>query len=214
MMRGRFVALATTLAVLVPVAAGAGLAESAQRVTLFVRPAVVGWTEAAVLFGTATGAGPQDVVGIESRECGSTIYRKIVEEHALSGGGYSSAVAPGVTATVRAVWQGARSTPVTIRQEARLTLERRRSGTGFLVAAISKRSLWRRAVDVQIRDTSSWRTVKRVRLTDSVRSTGAVSASEATFRLAVPAGSRLRAVLPVEQARPCYTRSVSRVIRA
>jgi hypothetical protein len=53
-----------------------------------------------------------------------------------------------------------------------------------------------------------------VRLTDSMRSTGLVSVSEARFRLAVPKRTLLRAVLPLAQARPCYVRSVSKVVKA
>lgn len=206
-------ALAATIAVLVPVSASAHLASPSQRVTIFARPTVVGWAEAALLYGTASGAGPQDVVRIEMKECGSSVYRTVVEAHALAGGGWSAPVAPSVTATVRAVWKRFSSAPVTIRQEAWVTLDRRRSGVGYLVAVTSKRSLWRKKVEIQRRSKDSWRTVKRVRLTDSVRSTGRVSASEATIALDVPTGTQLRAVLPSEQARPCYTRSVSKVVR-
>lgn len=95
-----------------------------------------------------------------------------------------------------------------------MVLERRRSGVGFLVAVTSKRSLWRRGVEIQRRSEGAWKTVKRVRLTDSVTSTGSVSVSEAAIGLHVPTGTRLRAVLPSEQARPCYTKSVSWVVRA
>ena len=202
------------LAVLAPVAAKADTMSPSQRVSIFARPTVVGWAEAALLYGTASGAGPQDVVRVEMRECGSTVYRTVVEAHALAGGGWSAPVAPSVTASVRAVWKRFSSRPVTLRQQARVALERRRSGVGLLVAVTSKRSLWRKVVDIQRLDDGTWRTMKRVRLTDSVSSTGSVSVSEATFRLDAPAGARLRAVLPSEQARPCYTRSVSRVVRA
>ena len=214
MSRRLLVLMASAFAALcVAVSAGAHLAAPSQRVTIFARPTVVGWTEAALLYGTASGAGPQDVVKVEMKECGSTVYRAVVEAHVLSGGGWSAPVAPSVTATVRAVWKRTASPSVTIRQEAWITLERRRSGAGFVASVTSKRSLWRRVVEIQRRSGSTWRTVKRVRLTDSVHSTGSVSASEVSFALPVPPGTRLRAVLPSEQARPCYTRSVSRVVR-
>lgn len=199
------------IAVLAP---AASIASTSQRITIFARPTTVGWTEAALLYGTARAAGPSDVVGIEVRECGSSVYQTVMEAHVSSGGGWSAPVAPGVTASIRASWKSSRSASVTIRQQARVSLERRRSGAGFLVAVTSKRSLWQRGVEVQRRSGSTWRTVKRVRLTDSVRSTGAVSVSQATFGLRVRSGTRLRAVLSAQQARPCYARSTSKVIRA
>ena len=206
--------LAATIAAIAPMSANADRITPSQRMSIFARPTVVGWAEAALLYGTASGAGLQDVVRIEAKECGSTLYRPVLEAHVLAGGGWSAPVAPSVTASVRAVWKRSRSEPVTVRQEARVVLERRRSGVGFLVAVTSKRSLWRRGVEIQRRSEGAWKTVKRVRLTDSVTSTGSVSVSEAAIGLHVPTGTRLRAVLPSEQARPCYTKSVSWVVRA
>jgi hypothetical protein len=210
-MRRRLALLACLTVALVP---AASFASSAQRVTIFARPTTVGWTEAALLYGTAIGASPQDVLKIELKECGSTIHRTLMEAHVLSGGGWSAPVAPGVTSSVRAVWKRSASASVTIRQEAWVSLERRRSGSGLLVSVTSKRSLWRRVVEIQRRSGGAWRTVKHVRLTDSVTSTGTVSASRATFALEVPSGTRLRAVLPQGEAKPCYVRSVSRVVSA
>jgi hypothetical protein len=103
---------------------------------------------------------------------------------------------------------------VTIRQRASVTLARSRAGSGFVVSVISKRSLWRKKVEVQRRSGGAWRPVRTVRLTDSVRSTGQVSASEARFRLSVPKGALLRARLSLAEATPCYLESVSRVVRA
>jgi hypothetical protein len=103
---------------------------------------------------------------------------------------------------------------VTIRQGANVGLARRRSGNGFVVGVTAKRGFWRKQVEIQRRTGGSWRTVRTIRLTDSVSSTGVVSASEATFRLPVPGGTLLRALLPLSQAKPCYVQSVSKVVRA
>ncbi|HXG76494.1 MAG TPA: hypothetical protein VNJ53_07990 [Gaiellaceae bacterium] len=193
---------------------GADASGTQARVTLFARPGVVRWAEAALLYGTVRGGQADDVVRIEARECGSRSFRTLVEPHVLPGGGWSTPVLPGVTATFRAVWKRFASAPVTIRQQAWLTLARRRAGGDFLLAAMSKRSLWRRSVLVQRRQGGAWRTVRTVVLADSVRSTGSVSASQATFRLAVPRGTQLRALLPAAQARPCYAETASKAVRA
>jgi hypothetical protein len=103
---------------------------------------------------------------------------------------------------------------VPIRQGASVSLARSRAGAGFVVSVISRRSLWRKKVEIQHRRGGAWRTVRAVRLTESVRSTGNVSVSEARFRLSAPRGALLRARLPGSEARPCYVESVSRTVRA
>jgi hypothetical protein len=215
----RFVAFAYAAALAALFAAAGATAVHAldaqqERVTIFARPTVVGWAESAQLFGTARGAGAGEIVAIEVRECGSSSFRAYAEAHAASGGGWVMPVGTAVTSTFRARFRSAVSPTVTIRQAARISLARKRAGRAFVVAAISKRSLWRKTVEIQRRSGGRWRTVKTVRLTVSVSSTGTVSASEATFRLAVPRGAQLRAVLPRAQARPCYVESVSSVVRA
>jgi|RhiMetdeSRZDD1v2_1073273.scaffolds.fasta_scaffold243860_4 hypothetical protein len=183
------------------------------QLTIFARPAVVGWAQPAIVFGAARGAGPQDVVTVQVRECGSSAFSTYAEAHVNAGGGWELPVGTAVTSTFRARWRSSTSAPVTIRQAASVLLARERAGRGLVVTAISKRSLWRRTVEIQRRQAGSWRTVREVRLTDSVKSTGLVSASEARFALAVPRGTPLRAVLAAAQAAPCYVRSVSRVVR-
>ena len=188
---------------------------SAQgRITIFVRPTVVGWTESAQLYGAAPGASHDDVVRVEVRECGSTFFRTFVELHPSSGGGWSTPAGSAITATYRARWRGRTSTTVTIRQRANVALERRRSGSGFVVAVVATRSFWRRQVLLQRRTRSGWQTLRRLVLADSVQSSGVVSASQATFRLSVPRGTVLRALLPASQAAPCYVESVSKTVRA
>lgn len=184
------------------------------RLTIFARPAVVAWAQSATVFGAARGAGSQDVVTVQVRECGSSAFTTYAEAHVNAGGGWELPVGTAVTSTFRARWRSSTSAPVTIRQAASVLLARERAGRGFVVTAISKRSLWRKTVEIQRRTGGAWRTVRKMRLTDSVKSTGLVSASEARFRLAVPKGAVLRAVLPFAEARPCYVRSFSKVVRA
>jgi hypothetical protein len=189
-------------------------APTQARMTISARPTVLAWAESAQLLGVAGGAGPESVVRVEVKECGSSTYREYAEAHVNTGGGWSMDVATSVTSMYRAAWRDARSAPVTIRQRASVLLARERAGSGFVVSVISKRSLWRKRVEVQRRVGSAWRMVRTVRLTDSVHSTGQVSASEARFRLPVPKGTLLRARLPLAEARPCYVESLSRVVRA
>ena len=195
-------------------AATNALAASEQlRVTIFARPTVLGWAQVAQLYGAARGARPDDVVTIQVRECRSSSFRTYAEAHVNSGGGWSMDVGTSVTSTFRAASRGSTSRQVTILQGANVSLQPRRAGNGFVVGITAKRSFWRKNVQIQRRRAGALRTVRTITLTDSVGSTGTVSATEATFRLSVPRGTQLRALLPSAQARPCYVQSVSRVVR-
>lgn len=198
-------------AALVVIAIASG-APTQARMTITARPTVLDWAESAQLFGVARGAGPESVVTVEVKECGSSTFHEYAEAHVNAGGGWTMDVANGVASVFRAAWRGARSSEVPIRQGASVSLARSRAG--FVVSVISRRSLWRKRVEIQHRRGGAWRTVRAVRLTESVRSTGNVSVSEARLRLSVPRGALLRARLPGSEARPCYVESVSRTVRA
>ena len=117
---------AATLLVHAPAAAEHATAQA--RVTIFARPTVVGWAQTATLYGAAQGAQHDDVVVIESKDCGSGFFRTFVELHPAPGGGWTTPVGTGITSTFRAVWKSTTSAQVTIRQGANVALERRRSG--------------------------------------------------------------------------------------
>ncbi len=204
---------AVVVALLVYTPAAAESAATQARITIFARPTTVGWAQTATLFGAAEGARHEDVVVIESKDCGSSFFRAFVELHPSSGGGWTTPVGTGITSTFRAVWKNATSQQVTIRQGANVQLARERSGGRFVVSVSAKRSFWRKRVEIERRASGKWRPVRQLVLTDSVTSTGVVSVSEARFRLAVPKGSMLRAVLPTAQAKPCYVASASKTMR-
>jgi len=206
-------AVAGAMLLVVPPSLGADRAASQSRVTIFARPTVIDWATSAQLYGAAPGASHDDVVTIQVRECGSSFFKTFVELHPSAGGGWSTPAGSSITATYRASWNNRTSAAVTIRQRANVRLERRRSGSGFVVAVAGKRSFWRKQVLIERRQAGRWQLVRRVVLTDSVGSTGTVSVSQATFRLGVPKGTVLRAFLPAAQARPCYVASVSRTVR-
>ncbi len=184
-----------------------------QRVTIFARPTTVGWAQNATLFGAAEGAGHDDVVVVEVKECGSGFFQTFVELHPSAGGGWTTPVGTGITSIYRARWRNATSGQVTIRQGANVALVRQRSGARLVVSVTAKRSFWRKRVQIERRASGKWRPVRQVVLTDSVSSTGIVSVSEARFRLAVPKGTMLRATLSSTQAKPCYVASTSKPLR-
>jgi hypothetical protein len=199
------------------VAASAPAADRSRAqadLTIFARPLVLGWAKTATLLGTVEGAGPDDIVTIEVKDCGSTFFTTFSELHPNAGGGWTTPAATGITSSYRALWRGQASPTVTIRQRANVALERRRAGGGFLASVVARKSFWRKRVQIQRRERGAWRVVRTVTLTDSVGSTGEVSVSQVELRLRVPKGTQLRALLPAAQSAPCYARSVSATVRA
>jgi hypothetical protein len=190
------------------------LAVAAERVTIFARPTVLGAPGSiATVFGSVDNGRAGETVTIQAKDCGSSFFRTAAETETHSGGGWSIQFSSGINTTVRAVWKDSSSTQVAIRQRANVFLDKQRSGRGLRVGVGGKRSFWRKKVDIQRRQGGSWKTVKSVVLTDSSTSSGSGSWTEAKFRLAVPNGTPVRAVLPLAEARPCYLPGVSRTVR-
>lgn len=194
-------------------AADAGTATSQARPTIFARPTVVG-VDGVTVYGTIDSRKGGEQVTIQARDCGSSSFRAFAEAVTRDGGGWSVAVYPRISTSLRAVHEQLESAPVAIQRRANVALDRKRRGGGFRVGTGGLRSFWHKRVLVQRLRSGSWRTVKSVLLTDSSAASGYGSWVEAEFTLSVPEGTRIRAVLPSSQAKPCYLAGVSRVLRA
>ncbi len=195
------------------------LVVASERVTIFARPAVHDRNQVVTLLGSAEGAGTDDVVTIEAKECGQTAFSKALEAHVHQGGGWSVQYAPTVTTTLRALWKGTRSASVTVQDRAWVQLSRRprtAKGFGFEVAVRAKLQFWKRHVMIQRLDArlGRWRDVKKVVLTKTGAALGSTYVwSSAEFSTAVPPATLVRAVFPLSQARPCYLTGYSNQLR-
>ena len=182
----------------------------AERITLLARPTIHNRNQTITLYGSIdSGSANEDIV-IEGKQCGKTAWTEVSGAHSNAGGGYTLQYAPVITTTLRAVWDGARSAPVTIQDRAWVQLGRRprtKAGYGFKVEVRALAQFWRRHVVVQRyeRRLGRWRDVKKVVLTDSGAAPGSTFVwTSADFNVAVPRGTAIRVVLPLSQARPCY----------
>lgn len=188
--------------------------DAAQRVTIFARPTIVERGPITVYGSVDSGRAGEDVT-IQSKDCGSDFFRVFSGTTTRDGGGWSSLVYPSVSTSLRAVWNDASSGQVAIRVRAFLYLDKLRAGRGFRVGAGGRRSLWRKRVVIQRRESGTWKSVRSVVLSDS-RGGGTPNSgswSEGTFTLSVPKGTLIRAVLPLSQAKPCYLAGFSRTVR-
>ena len=198
---------AALLAASVPSGIVASTGGAANRVTIFGRPGI--------LFGSVDSPLPGEAVSIQAKDCGQRAFRVVSGTTTHVGGDWTMHFGPGINSTVRAVWRGHTSSPITIRQPAFVTLNRR-TGRRVEVFITAQRNLWRKRVRIQRYDRrlATWTNVRWVVLTDTHARPGSpFTSTMARLVLRVPKGALVRAVLPSSEARPCYAAGVSRAVR-
>ena len=192
----------------VSAAVASAAAAAPEQVTITAQPTVARWLQQVTLFGSVESRRADEIVTIEAKDCGQQAFRELKSARTLEGGGWSAQFSTLINTTLRAVWSGRASAPITVRARPGVLLRRRSSGRFDLgVQAQSGGAVfWRKRVLFQRFDRrlGTWITVRRVVL----GSTGST-----TFRASVPKGSVVRAVLPPSQARPCYLAGYSSQVR-
>lgn len=189
------------------------LVVASEQVSIFARPLVTPGRQPVTLFGAIADRRGGELVDIQARDCGQGFFRGVTGTQTRDGGSWSTEYTPEITTTLRAVWDGKASPPVVVRAQAEVDLSRRGSSQRYRVSVTGKTQFWRRQVEIQRRTGSGWRTVRKVTLTETYSYPGVgwmISAAE--FRASFPRGSRIRAVLPLSQARPCYLAGTSRTL--
>jgi hypothetical protein len=196
------------------VVGGAGRS-AGSAITLVVQPTIFSSSqERMTIFGSVAGAGRK--VTIQFKACGlrPISFRDAFEMTTEAGGryaldGYLRPFNLGVSGVYRAVSGDEVSSEVRVSQRASVNLWPRDGGR-FVVSVFGKTvSFWRRFVLLQRfeRTRGVWVTVRRVLLTEDHGRTK-------PFRPGVRSGTRIRAVFPLSQARPCYLAGVSQTLRA
>jgi hypothetical protein len=190
-----------------------------EPITLLARPPIHNRNQFITLYGSVESKLENEEITFEGKQCGKTEWEEIGGAHTHAGGGYTSLYAPFITTTVRALWKGARSAPITIQDRAWVQLSRRprtSAGFGFEVEVRSLQQFWKRHVIVQRyeRRLGRWRDVKKVVLSKTGAAPGSTFVwTSAEFGVKVPRGTAIRAVFPLSQARPCYLAGYSNQLR-
>lgn len=175
------------------------------------------------IFGSVSSARAGEKVTIQFNGCGlsPSQFRDSFETTTNPGGGFSvefpPPLSPGTSGVYRAIHGDSVSAGVTIRHQAPVTLRILRRGR-FEAAVTALSPFWRRYVVLQRyeRRRGTWVNLRRLILTEQgySGSSGTVPFQTAPFRPSVPRGTRIRVVVPLSQARPCYVAGVSEVRRA
>jgi hypothetical protein len=172
-----------------------------------------GGAEPLELRGRVEGGRHDDIVRIEARDCGSSVYRLLFDTHIVDDDGNFRAVAGAAIRTdFRAEWKGAVSRPVTVlvRPIFRVEQESRRV---FAVTAIALRYFRQARAQLQRFDRrrSRWVVVKTMSYTRAAPG-GSFLQTGWLFRSVLPRGTQVRAVLPRTQTGPCYIGAVSNIV--
>lgn len=183
--------------------------------TISARPSTLAGHDRVQLSGTVENARAGVIVTIEARDCGQRSFREVDSARTREGGDWATEYSPGITTTLRAVAGGNASAPVTVQQRPGISLDQR-AARRWWVAVSGRASFWRKRVYVQRynRRVGTWTNVRAVLLTETLGHPGSgESVAAATFRMTLPKGMLVRALLPLAQARPCFVPGVSKIAR-
>ena len=167
------------------------------------------------LFGSIPSERPKQIVRLEARDCGQSVYRQVAVVETAVGGRWSWAYfTPGITASIRARWQDRTSAPVRVRD--RVYVELRQVGArAFSASARAKMSFAGKRVLLQQFDPArGWTALGSAAFRGGGAPPGSTYVfSSARFTATAPAGSLLRAFVPAAQAGPCYLAGRSNMLR-
>jgi hypothetical protein len=197
---------------LIAVAAGAGT----ERVTLTIRPTIVLGTEfgSATVFGSVSSRRAGEHVQLERQECGQSAFR-VNSGPAFNGetsadGTFGGGAWFKVNTAVRARWLDKDITSEVVDVKRRPTVQLRQRGARRLEVVVWGVGYFEgKRVRVERWNGQRWIVIKWAALKRGIAGTDAVG-SEAELRAPFARGTRLRAVFPGDQARPCYIEGVSR----
>jgi len=185
-----------------------------ERVTLSARPTSLRWSQPATLFGAISSSKADEEVTLQAKDCGQKTFTGVAAILTHAGGSYSTDFGRAINSTIRAVWNGEASPPIVLKQQPSVFIRKRDDGR-IAIGIGSRWTFWHKHVLLQRRVGSRWVTVKRVLLTDSFAHAGTGSTVVlGEVRPGVPRGSVLRAMLPADQAKPCYLPAASDTVRA
>jgi hypothetical protein len=184
-------------------------------ITIAAQPADLLRDRRLTLYGTIPSSRLKEVVILEARDCGQSLYRQVARVETAAGGRWVwPYFSPGISASIRATWNGRRSMPVRVRDRAYVEL-RQAGGRGFSISVRGKMSFEGRRVQLQRLDPArGWTTVTSARLTTGGAPPGSTYVfSAARLNASVPAGSLVRGLFPAAQAGPCYLAGRSNMLR-
>jgi hypothetical protein len=205
----------TVVALLFTVAgvAAASSTAAAPSVSLQIRPSVIVYGQEVLLRGRAPHARAREHVTVLARMCsfsGAVPVRTLATRRA---GAFSFRVGPTLNTTYLIAWRKQRSRRVVVRVAPHVDVDLHgTSSYRITVSAGGGSSFAKKRALLQRHAGGKWRTIRSARLVLVSPPDALTSVSSATVTAQVPRGTKLRAVLPLASARPCYRPGISSVL--
>lgn len=191
-------------------AASAGGEQAADGVTLSVRPLV----NPQMVWGSVANGRAGQTVTVQFKQCGlyPVEFRDVSEVTTVDGGGWSAQLGASTNGVFRAVAGDAVSNRVSVQQRADVRLSPRPPGR-YGVEVVATLSYWRKRVLLQRFDRRSrtWLNMRKLVL-DNQFGPGLIWSTTDKFKVKLPKGTTIRAVLPLDQAKPCLIAGYSNVL--
>jgi hypothetical protein len=195
----------------------ARLVVSPAAITLDVRPTIYGRQGPLGVSGSVTSGKKDEKVTLQFKQCGlyPLQFRDLLEVLTEEGGGWSTPTGIPANGVLRAISGGdvSNEVPVKARVDVRLqpTPDRR-----YEVNVVARWSFWRKQVLIQRFDRRSrkWVSLQRMVLGENGAAGGStfVWSSTRKFTPKVSRGTTIRAVLPLDQAKPCFIAGYSNLL--
>ena len=189
-----------------------------ETISWSVRPLLVRWDELVTGSGTIGSGQASQLVTIQQRVCDQQTWQDVGEATTTAGGYWSVDFLTRISGQLRATSAGATTESVQLQQRPWVFFSQRPPGR-FRAGVQAQRQFWHRRmrIDRFDRKRGAWVMVKRVLITETEGDGGGgmsdIASTTDRFRIDVPKGTNLRAVLPTEVARPCYAAGISAIVR-
>jgi hypothetical protein len=190
-----------------------GFGADTAVITIRAYPSIVKSDQRVIVSGNVDGAKPNQSVIVQGKECGvpGAFFRALWGASTDEGGAWTAEFYMRTTTVLRAVSGDELSPELTVRARAGVNLApmpgkhgRFRVWVGGVVRLVGKRVVIERFDS----GTRKWRAVQSIVLDERFG-----YGYKEGFRIAVPKGTTVRAVLPLAQAKPCYLAGYSRLVR-
>jgi hypothetical protein len=164
--------------------------------------------------GSISGGRSGQALTIQFKQCGllPLEFRDLAEVTTEEGGRFDAQVGAPTNGVFRATSGDAVSNEVAVSARADVRLAPH-GGRRYEVDVVSTLSFWHKTVLVQRFDRArrTWKTVRKLPLTKQF-GPGLIWSTTERFTLVLPRRTSIRAVLPLDQARPCFLAGYSRIL--
>lgn len=187
-----------------------------STLTLTANPTTVTYGKMTVLTGQLAPAQANQNIAIEAAICpANTTFKRSTSVKTTSTGTFTATVTPTAMTTYKATLHQTESPAIVVKVRPVVALKRLARGS-YSVTVTTGASLVGKSVTIQRYSTlrHRWLRVKNVALTKMTNGTKPTVMSSATFKAKLKARTRVRALLPLAQAQPCYVSAKSNTVRA